>query len=279
MPIGGLCVFLRSAVPVLPHVPHLDQAGHGEAGHHVIGGAAIGAGILRILIAHVLAVETDAIFAIDAVTAQIHAKTAQNRSGGKHGAGLSFCDLVRSDALAGAHGRARAAAGALGGVDAGIAVFHGDGVVLALLLAAAAADAGVHAHAAGHAGHVAVAAAHHDVLAGGHEADDVAGAGVDAGAAGGALGIVNAGDAVLHGDGAKGAMIHAVAHADAGEAAVLGTARHGGGHGAALVAVVFIAFLGDVSVAMNDLKPVTVAVVQEEKEPEPPVEDVFCPII
>lgn len=41
----------------------------------------------------------------------------------------------------------------------------------------------------------------------------------------------------------------------------------------------FIAFLGDVSVAMNDLKPVTVAVVQEEKEPEPPVEDVFCPII
>ncbi len=41
----------------------------------------------------------------------------------------------------------------------------------------------------------------------------------------------------------------------------------------------FKAFLGDISVAMNDLKPLTVMVKEPEPEPEPPVEDVFCPII
>lgn len=40
----------------------------------------------------------------------------------------------------------------------------------------------------------------------------------------------------------------------------------------------FKAFLGDIAVAMNDLKPIVVEVAKEE-EPEPPVEDVFCPII
>ena len=41
----------------------------------------------------------------------------------------------------------------------------------------------------------------------------------------------------------------------------------------------FVAFLGDVAVAMNDLKPLTVQVVQEEPEPEAPVVDEFYPII
>lgn len=41
----------------------------------------------------------------------------------------------------------------------------------------------------------------------------------------------------------------------------------------------FKAFLGDISVAMNDLRPVAVTVKEPEPEPEPPVEDVFCPII
>lgn len=38
-------------------------------------------------------------------------------------------------------------------------------------------------------------------------------------------------------------------------------------------------FLSDVATAMNDLKPTVVEVKESEPEPEPPVEDVFCPII
>jgi len=38
-------------------------------------------------------------------------------------------------------------------------------------------------------------------------------------------------------------------------------------------------FLSDVATAMNDLKPSVVEVKESEPEPEPPVEDVFCPII
>ncbi len=41
----------------------------------------------------------------------------------------------------------------------------------------------------------------------------------------------------------------------------------------------FKAFIGDISVAMNDLRPVTITVKEPEPEPEPPIEDVFCPII
>ncbi len=41
----------------------------------------------------------------------------------------------------------------------------------------------------------------------------------------------------------------------------------------------FIQFLSDVAVAMNDLKPFVVKAEPEEIAPEPPVEDVFCPII
>ena len=43
----------------------------------------------------------------------------------------------------------------------------------------------------------------------------------------------------------------------------------------------FLAFLADVAVAMNDLKPMAVPTVQEEPSPElePPVEDEFYPII
>lgn len=38
-------------------------------------------------------------------------------------------------------------------------------------------------------------------------------------------------------------------------------------------------FLSDVATAMNDLKPTVVEVKEPEPEAEPPVEDVFCPII
>ena len=41
----------------------------------------------------------------------------------------------------------------------------------------------------------------------------------------------------------------------------------------------FTTFLADAAVAMNDLKATVAMPVEEEQEPEPPVEDVFCPMI
>ena len=82
---------------------------------------------------------------------------------------------------------AELAAHALVIVDDSHAVDHMDGVLLALLLAQAAADAGVAADAHSSLTLIQVGAGHVDLLAHGHGGDQAAGAGLHAGAAVGAL--------------------------------------------------------------------------------------------
>ena len=120
-----------------------------------------------------------------------------------------------------------------------------DGVLLALLLAQAAADARVGADAHGGLALVLVGAGHMDLLGDGDGGDQVAGAGGHAGTAVGALLGVHHGGAVgADGHSAELACLHAGAEAQAAEVALQGAGGHLGGGQAVLYAHIVKALLG-----------------------------------
>lgn len=153
--------------------------------------------------------------------------------------------LFNSDAVAGANLGAFAAASALFGVNASKTVFYNDCVVFAFLLAATAADTGAHAAFAGNAGHIAVAAANDHFLRNRQKFDHGAGASIDTSAAGRAQIFVDVGNAINHGNGIKGAVVHTVAQTNAGEAASFGTTGNIGGNHAAAITVITAGFFGN----------------------------------
>ena len=116
-----------------------------------------------------------------------------------------------------------------------------DGVLFALLLAQAAADAGGGADAHGGLALVLVGAAHVDLLGDGDGGDQVAGARAGAGHAGGTLVRVHHGGAAgADGHGAELARGHAGAEAQAAEGALQGASCHLGGGDAVLHAHIVI---------------------------------------
>ena len=112
-------------------------------------------------------------------------------------------------------------------------------------LATATADTCVHTHSASHTSYITITAAYDYALAGRKQFNHTARAGIDTTAAGSALFLINDSQIVHHLNCTEGTVIHTVAHADAGKAAVLGTACHGSGSGTADIAIINIAFFGN----------------------------------